>query len=197
MTYDSDDSGIDLLAETWRSAEIRLPPLMTIPPKLEARVRAGTRRLVVGTVLEVFLTVGVFSFVGWLTGPPSSVRSGLLWLFAIVHTAIIWAFAIWNRRGLWRPVAADTERYLSLALRRAERRLEAARFIQRFVGAEIAIGFVLGLALYGPRGVKHFPGAAAVALGATFLAGAMVASGRLARAAQRELDWVTALTIDR
>jgi hypothetical protein len=193
MSYDADDSAIDLLGATWRAADLPIPTLDAIPERLETRIRAGTRRMILAIIGEVLLTLAVFAGVAVGIGGPSDKRTSIAWALATIHTAVVWGFVIWNRRGLWQPNAVDTGAYLALARRRALRRLDTARFTIGLVYAEATVGALV---------LAMLPGSFATAIGrywwpATFgvVFGVTVAlaAGRLRRTARRELEWVDRL----
>ena len=93
---------------------------------------------------EIILTVGVLGWVGYLVAErptPTMIGWGIA---ALVHSGLVWGFAMWNRRGVWAPLGESTREYLALALERARREAQAARFVIGLMSIETlaVIGYV-------------------------------------------------------
>ncbi|NKB86962.1 MAG: hypothetical protein GKS06_01905 [Acidobacteria bacterium] len=123
----------DSLAERWRSGSDA--PALDLQKRVRAAHLWSNARLWGVVALEVFI---VLTFVAWtinqLQGPLSNADVSHL-LFAWVTVLVSLVFAIRNRRGIWTASGETTADFLALCERRAERKLQTARFVARFTVA--------------------------------------------------------------
>jgi hypothetical protein len=199
MTTDFDDPGFTALADTWRSAELPLPPLAPIPRALRERVQRGSRQLVLGTAIEIVVTVAVLALAATILAASPPERPDTRWIWwtlAIAHSGIVWAFTLWNRRGIWRPLAQDTAAFLALTRERARRRRHAALFILWFVAAEACAAVVANAMAPSGLFARRVAQVPFFVLLAICVVATAIAATRMLRTARRELAWAERLSID-
>jgi hypothetical protein len=169
------------LATAWRAVEP--DPATTI----RGVVRRQSRRMRMMLAAEIGITIGAFALVAWVVAR-NPTRATIGWaIAATIHSALVWAFGITNRRGTWRPMAETTRAYLTLALERARRQRQAARFVLVLLAVETTL--IVGWAIaVGARSGWHWLSPAAVILGGVGWSVWVLADspGRFARL--RELD---------
>jgi hypothetical protein len=111
-------------------------------PDLAARVKRQSRILRLALAGEVLVTVVMGGGMTWLAAvdgePDLAVLAFATWMFI----AAAWAFGLWNRRGLWSPVAMTNTAYLDISIRRCRGSLRAASFAMVFFAIEML--FCLG-----------------------------------------------------
>lgn len=91
------------------------------------------------TAAELLLAAGaVVGLTLFALRHPDPMDVAVMASFCLLTLAAL-AFALWNRRGLWKPLAETTAAYLALARNRARRRQEALRVSWGLLAAETVL----------------------------------------------------------
>lgn len=133
--FDSRAADWDLLVADWQ----RSPAPRVGDDYLARLVLKQRRRMTLAVVADVLVSVLALAAAIAVTSTFPGPASTLLNLDVALMLVSTWTFALWNRRGLWRPLAETTERYVELALLRCRRRLAALRFAWSTLGIQVLI----------------------------------------------------------
>jgi hypothetical protein len=139
MTVPLDDW--DSLGAEWRTMAIERHSPSGVPA-LQSIVQRRRRELILVLAGEVCLTIAVIALVIRSLGNGFTRTSILAVTLLVVTSMAVWGFVIWNRRGIWRPLAETTTEYLRLS----RRRIVAGRRTVAFVRAWTGVYFLM----YGP-----------------------------------------------
>jgi hypothetical protein len=123
------------LASDWRAQTVVAPD----PLALRSHIAQETRRMRQGLIAELALSAVVLLGGAWVLAFHWSSFAALVTFDAWGMLALVWGFAVWNRRGMWRPLAETTAAYVTLARARARRRYWAAWFILLTLAIQFAV----------------------------------------------------------
>ena len=129
------------LGETWKTGG-DYPSI--VPAIVRERVESATRRMGWWLAAEVSFTLVALGVSGWILTVRASTDGLLIASDIWIVTAIVWAFALVSRRGLWRPLSATTEAYLTLARARVIRRIWNVAFATALLVVQTGIMSFVG-----------------------------------------------------
>lgn len=111
-------------SEAWR--EVSVEPQIN-PADLRRRVRRRTAGLMVISISEVVVAIGMLGLLWWaIATSPALFDRIVMGSFALLVVSVLF-YAHYNRRGIWSASAQTTEAYLDLCIRRCDRRLRTVR----------------------------------------------------------------------
>jgi len=123
---------LDAELEGWRQ-QWQADPATIVPGDLRARdlrekVERQSRFMRLLVVADCCVTVGIGGgAIAWAVLAPGT-ETVLLAAATWIFVAVAWVFGLSNRRGTWHPEGSTTSAFLELSVRRARRRLSAAKF---------------------------------------------------------------------